>query len=175
MRRTLIVELKNFINKDVKVQGWVQTIRDQKEVQFIVVRDHTGLIQFVLERSKNAKLAEEVSNLTTESAVTLIGRVVENPIVKLGGFEVQLHDLRVESSASLPLPFDLFGRVQPDLDKRLDWRFLDLRQPNNFFIFRVQTTLEMGMREYWYSQGFIEIHSPKLMGSESESRADYLN
>ncbi|PIV19952.1 MAG: aspartate--tRNA(Asn) ligase [Deltaproteobacteria bacterium CG_4_8_14_3_um_filter_45_9] len=172
MRRTLIVELKNFINKDVKVQGWVQTIRDQKEVQFIVVRDHTGLIQFVLERSKNAKLAEEVSNLTTESAVTLIGRVVENPIVKLGGFEVQLHDLRVESSASLPLPFDLFGRVQPELDKRLDWRFLDLRQPNNFFIFRVQTTLEMGMREYWYSQGFIEIHSPKLMGSESESRAE---
>jgi aspartyl-tRNA synthetase len=138
-------------------------------MQFIIVRDHTGLVQVVLERSAKSKLADIISSLSAESAVTIFGRVVENPIVKLGGIEIKLTDLRIESIAS-PLPLDL--SKEPNLDTRLDFRFLDLRQPKNLLIFQVQTTAEAAMREYWMSEGFVEIHSPKLMGSASESGSE---
>jgi aspartyl-tRNA synthetase len=55
---------------------------------------------------------------------------------------------------------------------RLDWRFLDLRRPANTLVFKVQTAVEQAMREYWMKNGFIEIHSPKLMGAASESGAE---
>ena len=51
----------------------------------------------------------------------------------------------------------------------MDWRYLDLRRPQNLLLFSVQTTLEHAMREYWLQKGFLEIHSPKIMGSPSES------
>ena len=54
----------------------------------------------------------------------------------------------------------------------MDWRFLDLRQRRNNLIFRVQTTLEHAMRTWWIERDFIEIHSPKLMSSASESNAE---
>jgi aspartyl-tRNA synthetase len=172
MKRTLIQEAKKFIGKEVKIQGWVKTVRDQKRMQFLIIRDHTGFIQAIVDRSRNPDLATIVSNLTLESTVTIIGRVVENPQVKLGGIEVEISELHIESLAASPLPFDISGNKLPNLDYRLDWRFLDLRRPENLLIFKVQTTAEMAMREYWISKGFIEIHSPKLMGSASESGAE---
>lgn len=172
MKRTLISQLPNHINETVTVKGWVQTIRDQKQVQFLILRDHTGAVQLVAERASNEELARLISDLTTESAVAATGRVVLNAAVKLGGLEIQLSDLSIISRSHSPLPIDPFSRNAPDLDKRLDWRFLDLRVPRNLLIFRVQTAIEMAMREYWLSHGFIEIHSPKLMGTASESGAE---
>ena len=98
--------------------------------------------------------------------------MVSNPNVKLGQLEVQLQTLSVDSISDATLPIDLFGRTETDVDKRLDWRFLDLRQPENQLIFRVQTTVEMAMREFWISNGFVEIHTPKIMGSPSEGGAE---
>jgi aspartyl/asparaginyl-tRNA synthetase len=63
-------------------------------------------------------------------------------------------------------------RTLTDIDKRLDWRFLDLRRPENQLIFRVQTTVEQAMRDFWIAEGFVEIHTPKLMGSASEGGAE---
>jgi aspartyl-tRNA synthetase len=156
----------------VKVQGWVQTLRDQKRMQFLVLRDRTGAVQAALEKAQNPALASALSALTRESAVSAVGRVVENPQVKAGGIEIHLTALRVEGLASSPLPLDPFGPSGPTLDHRLDWRFLDLRRPENLLIFQVQTTAEMAMRRVWLSEGFLEIHSPKLMGSPSESGAE---
>lgn len=174
MNRTLIRDIKKFIGKDVKIQGWIKTIRDQKTVQFLVVRDHTGLVQVVVEKpEQNRSLNNVISTLPVESAVTIIGHVIENPRVRLRGIEVQLNELRVASAPTEPLlPIDISGKTETNLSKRLDWRFLDLRRPENLLIFKVQTTAEMAMREYWISEGFIEIHSPKLMGSASESGSE---
>src|SRR5262249_59632943 len=58
------------------------------------------------------------------------------------------------------------------LDKRIDWRYLDLRRPDRKLIFEVQTRIEQAMREFWREEGFVELHSPKLMGSASESGAE---
>jgi aspartyl-tRNA synthetase len=70
------------------------------------------------------------------------------------------------------MPIDIFGQTETEVDKRLDWRFLDLRQPEKQLIFRIQTTVEMAMREFWVSNGFVEIHSPKIMGTPSEGGAE---
>lgn len=173
MERTLVQDAREKIGEVVALRGFVQAVRNQKAVQFIILRDHTGLIQIVAERSEaNAGLNDRVAGLTRESAVQATGLVVHNPNVRLGQLEVQLKTLSVESPSDETLPIDIFGRTETDVDKRLDWRFLDLRRPENQLIFRIQTTAEMAMREFWISSGFVEIHTPKIMGSPSEGGAE---
>jgi nondiscriminating aspartyl-tRNA synthetase len=173
MERTLVRDAKEKIGECINLRGFVQTVRNQKAVQFIILRDHTGVIQIVAERSEvNSQLNELVVGLTRESAIEVTGVVMSNPNVKLGQLEVQLQTLSVDSMSNATLPIDLFGKTETDLDKRLDWRFLDLRQPQNQLIFRIQTTVEMAMREFWISNGFVEIHTPKIMGSPSEGGAE---
>ena len=172
MERTLIKDLPEHIDQKVTIKGWLHTLRDQKNMQFLIIRDRTGLVQVAHYKKGNLDLAEKISTLGTESALTVIGKVVENKIVKLGGLEIQLEDLLVENPAEIPLPFEPFGEYLPDQDFRLDWRYLDLRRDVNQLIFEIQTTAEQAMREYWIAHDFIEMHSPKIMGAPSESGAE---
>jgi aspartyl-tRNA synthetase len=172
MERTLIGDLRKHIGEKVRIQGFLQTLRDQKKMQFLIIRDLTGLVQVAHWKANNPDLAGQISALGAESVLTITGTVVDNPIVKLGGLEIQLEDLRVESAAESPLPLDPFAETLPSIDYRLDWRFLDMRRPQVTELFKVQTTLEQAFREYWRQHDFIEIHSPKLMGSASESGAE---
>jgi aspartyl-tRNA synthetase len=172
MERTSVADLKKMVGQKVKLQGFMQTLRDQKKMQFIILRDLTGLVQIALWKQGNPELAEKVSKLTTETAISVTGTVVENPVVKLGGIEVQLETLETDNLAAPQLPFDPFSDTLPAIDFRLDWRFIDLRRPEIALIFKVQTTMEMGLREYWIKNNFIEIHTPKLLGAPSESGAE---
>lgn len=173
MERTLIRDAKEKVGELITFKGFVQAVRNQKAVQFIILRDQTGLIQVVAERSEeNKDINELIDALTRESAIEVTGVVVSNPNVKLNQLEAQLKTLRVDSLCDATLPIDLFGKTETEVDKRLDWRFLDLRQPENQLMFRIQTTVEMAMREYWISNGFVEIHTPKIMGSPSEGGAE---
>ena len=134
MTRTLIAELPQKIGEQVTIRGWVNAVRDQKRMQFVVVRDESGLAQVVLGKDERPnELNDEVSTLTAESAVTVSGTVVADERVKLGGLEVRLERLGVDSLAEPELP------VAPDsaLDKRIDWRYLDLRRPDRRLIFEV--------------------------------------
>ncbi len=169
MARTLISELPSHVGEQVTIRGWAQAVRDQKRVQFVVVRDESGLAQAVLGKDDPpTELNEQISSLSVESAVTLTGTVVADERVKLGGVELQLEGIEVDSPAEPEVP------IAPDsaLDKRIDWRYIDLRRPDRRLIFEVQTTVEHAMRDYWSKNGFIEIHTPKLMGSASESGAE---
>lgn len=172
LERTFIANLRQAVGQKVRIQGWLQVLRDQKKMQFLILRDRTGLVQVAFWKPDNLELAKQISGLATESALTVTGIVMDNPQVKLGGLEVQLETLAVEAAAQSPLPFDITAESLPALDFRLDWRFIDLRRPENLLIFQVQTTLEMAMRQYWLDHHFMEIHTPKLMGSPSESGAE---
>jgi len=173
MDRINISDLSNHIDEVVMIKGWLQTLRDQKKMQFLILRDRTGLVQVAHYRPANEELGETISSLGTESALTVVGKVVKNDIVKLGGLEIQLQDLTVESNAQIPLPFDPFDEENmPAIDFRMDWRYLDLRRDQNLLLFKTQTLLEHAMREYWLKDAFIELHSPKIMGSPSESGAE---
>jgi nondiscriminating aspartyl-tRNA synthetase len=169
VKRTLIAELPELIGGRVRLRGWVHALRDQKRVQFIVLRDETGLAQVVLAKdAPPSELNERVSALTVESAVTIVGTVAADERVNLGGLELKLEELEVDSLAEPEVPI----AADSALDKRIDWRYLDLRRPDRRLIFEVQTTAERAMREFWQKESFIEIHTPKLMGSASESGAE---
>ncbi|HEV3047930.1 MAG TPA: aspartate--tRNA(Asn) ligase [Solirubrobacteraceae bacterium] len=169
MRRTLTSELREKVGQQATVRGWVHALRDQKKMQFVILRDEGGLAQVALPKEEpESELNERVSSLAAESAVTLTGTVVADERVKLGGLELRLEAMRVDSPAEPELPI----AADSALDKRIDWRYLDLRRPDRRLIFEVQSTAEHAMREYWREQGFIELHSPKLMGSASESGAE---
>jgi aspartyl-tRNA synthetase len=167
--RTAVADLKTHLDETVELRGWVHAVRDQKRMQFVILRDETGLAQLVLGKDEPpSELNEAISSLTLESAVSVTGVVVADERVKLGGIEVRLGALMVDSPAEPELP------VTPEssLEKRIDWRYLDLRRPDRRLIFEVQSTVEHAMREHWRKEGFIEIHTPKLMGSASESGAE---
>src|SRR3989442_7307239 len=149
------------------------TLFRSKRVQFLIIRDHTGLGQATAERSDDtAVLNDTIASLSRESAVTVIGTVVENAVVKTGGVEVLIRELVVEGGADRLLPLDVSGAKESNPEVRLNWRFLDLRRPENLLIFQTQTAVEHAMRDYWLREGFLELHSPKLMGSASESGAE---
>ena len=169
MKRTLIQQLPTMVDQEVQIAGFAQVIRDQKRMQFVVVRDQTGTAQLLHEKGgDDDTLKVVISSLLQESAIIAIGMVVANPSVKLGGIEIILKSLEVAGVAESPLPIT----HESSLDLLLDWRALSLRWPENALIFRVQTTMEQAMREFWQEQGFVEIHSPKLMGTASESGAE---
>jgi aspartyl-tRNA synthetase len=169
MPRAMIAELAGKLDQRVTVHGWVNALRDQKRTQFLIVRDETGLAQAVLRKEDPpSALNEALSALPAEAAVSVTGVVVADERVKLGGLELRIEELEVEGPAEPELPI----AEDSSLDKRMDWRYLDLRRPDRRLIFEVQSTVEHAMREYWREQGFIELHSPKLMGSASESGAE---
>ncbi len=169
MSRTLTKHLSTMVGQKVQVAGFAHFVRDQKRMQFVVLRDHTGMVQLFHEKGgEDDALKVVISSLTQESAFVASGTVTSNPSVKLGGIEVVLENLQVVGLAESPLPI----AEDSVLDLQLDWRALSIRRPENALIFRVQTTLEQGMREYWDQQEFLEIHSPKLMGTASESGAE---
>jgi nondiscriminating aspartyl-tRNA synthetase len=169
MSRTLISELPEHVGAVASVYGFVKTLRLQARMQFVLVRDHTGLVQVTHQRNADPDEIEKTFEaLTAESAVKITGRVVANPIVKLGGLELIPEQVEVVSLAEVGLPID----EHTSIDQRMDWRFLDLRRPEQRIVFDVQTTVEQAMRRVAVTEGFTELHTPKLMGTASESGSE---
>ncbi|GAB2710574.1 aspartyl-tRNA synthetase [Microbacterium marinum] len=177
--RVLVQQLQSREDGLVSVSGWVETVRDQKKVQFVILRDETGAVQLVNPAIRPTEdgteqdaaalaLTSLISELSTGTFLTATGELKHDERVKLGGVEIKLAGLEIAASALPETPI----AADSGLDKRMDWRFLDLRQRRNNLIFRVQTTLEHAMRTYWIERDYIEIHSPKLMASASESAAE---
>ncbi|HQE47005.1 MAG TPA: OB-fold nucleic acid binding domain-containing protein, partial [Rhodoglobus sp.] len=173
--RTLIKNLLAATDGPVSVSGWVDTVRDQKKVQFVVLRDESGAVQLVNPRASDAdgntiadELSDTISGLAQGTFLTATGELKHDERVKLGGVEIKLEALEIAAAANPETPI----ADDTGVDKRMDWRFLDLRQPKNNLIFRIQTTLEHAWRTYWVEHDFIELHTPKLMASASESKAE---
>ena len=176
LERTTIADLDSHPRGQVTVCGFVETIRSHRTVIFLVIRDETGAVQVVADATDDVPWHDDLKQLTVGTTITVKGDLVDNEVVKLRGLEIQLDELQVESKAMSPLPID----ADTGIGKRLDWRFIDLRSQQKTLIFRVQTLLEHALRSLWIKEGFIEIHSPKIMASASESgselfRLDYFD
>ena len=170
MNKVYVNELKNNIGKEITYSGFVDTVRDKKWVQFLILRDSTGKVQATIEKSeeKNTEMVNLVSSVTKDSVIKVVGKVVENEAVKLGGLEIIPTSIEVLSTA-LELPFDYNNLDGVNLDTRLDYRWLDLRNEKNLLIRKVESCLVQAMRDFLYKQDFMEIHTPKLIGTASES------
>ena len=167
-------ELKKYIGKEIEYSGFVDTIRDKKWVQFVILRDNTGTVQMTIEKSeeKNSEMVELVSHMTLESTVKVTCMVMENEAVKLNGIELIPSKIEVTSVRDGELPFNFNDLVNVNLDTRLDNRFIDLRNDKNMKIFEIQSTLIQYMREFLYQNNFTEIHTPKFIGAASESGSE---
>jgi aspartyl-tRNA synthetase len=172
MKRILTKQIKKKIGQQVKIAGFVQTIRDQGSIKFLIVRDISGSVQVVITKSspEAMKIAE---SLSLESVVEIIGLAKEEKQAP-DGIEIQAEKIKILSLSApkLPIPVIEKGQEETDQQIRLDWRWIDLRKPKKALIFKVWTFMEQAFREYWTQNDYIEIHSPKLMSVPSESGAE---
>lgn len=167
--RSTIATLAAKEDGKVTIGGWVETLRDQKRIQFIIIRDESGSVQVTYPRpAEEDALADKVSTLSHGSFVEITGNLKHDERVKLGGIEILLENLEIVSLSNPDSPI----AEDTSIDKRLDWRFIDMRRPEVNLMLKIQTTIEATWRATWLEDEFIEIHSPKLMGSASESNAE---
>jgi len=142
MERTLIEKIKEKAGQQIKVAGFVHTIRDQGSIKFLIIRDISGTIQVVVTKAKPEALKISES-LSLESVVEIIGLAKAEKQAP-GGIEVAAEKISILSSvpSDLPIPVVEKGNGEVDLQKRLDWRWLDLRKPEKAFVFKVWTLME---------------------------------
>ena len=168
MKKVYVNELNNYIDKEINFSGFVDVIRDKKWVQFVILRDSTGKVQMTVEKENNDEIVELVSSISHDSVINVVGKVVKNEAVKLGGIEIIPTNIEIISKAE-ELPFDYNNLDGVNLDTRLDYRWLDMRNERNTLIRQIESCLTQGMRKYLYDNNFTEIHTPKLIGTASES------
>ena len=180
MERTYIKDVKNNLGQTVTIKGFVDSIRDTKYVVFMTIKDITGTVQATVEKETNAQLAASLEGLTNDSVVTITGKAVENEYVKLHGYEVIPDEVIIESIADalpinrkeIPATKKKKAVERSSIDQRIDYRWIDLRTDENQMMFKVQTVMVNAMRKFLLDNNFIEIHTPKLIGTASESGSD---
>lgn len=174
MAKILFKDLEKYFDQEIEIQGFVDKIRDLQYVQFVVLRDSSAKVQMTLEKNdENKELNDIISKLTKESTILTKGTVFKQEKVKLRGMEFIPTNIEVTSRSEEELPIDILDyNNKSKQDLRLDNRFLDLRLDKNYLIFKGQTLAENAMREYWINNDFIEIHSPKILGTASETGAE---
>lgn len=173
MEKIYCKDLKEYVTKEITFSGFVDSIRDKKWVMFVILKDSTGKLQMTIEKEdeKNQKLLEIMNNITVDSTVKIKGVLKENEAVKLNGMELIPKEIIVTSLAS-PLPFDYNNLEGVNIDTRLDYRFLDFRNEKNRLIRQIESTFVNSMRSFLIEKEFTEIHTPKLLGTASESGSE---
>lgn len=179
--RTTTLETTKKINKTVKLNGWVNTRRDMGKIVFLDLRDRWGIVQVVcVPEELDNKSVEALKDVRPEYVLEIEGVVQErgekqrNKKLATGKIEVLAKNIKILSTVSSELPIAVVEKnaKESELQKRLDWRWIDLRKPKNILIFKVWTLMEQAFREYWTNNDYIEIHSPKFMGAPSEGSAE---
>ena len=144
LNRHTIASLAAQADGPVTIGGWVETLRDQKRIQFIIIRDESGSVQVTYPRPADEDaLADQVSSLSNGSFVEITGNLKHDERVKLGGIEILLTGMKIVSLANPDSPI----ADDTSIDKRLDWRFIDMRRPELNLMMRVQTEIEKTWRE----------------------------
>lgn len=158
--------------KSCLLLGWIEDIRPLGKIAFLTVRDPTGLAQVVL--NKNI-VGEEIFNLANsisrQSIIEVVGKVKKSRSENVPK-EVLAEKISVLSKSNPPFPIDPTGRIFSSLDKRLDPRALDLRNPKTAAIFRIRHTLLKSIRKTFYNLEYIEVNTPKLIGQAAEGGAN---
>jgi aspartyl-tRNA synthetase len=154
---------ETLLGQKVRVGGWIEDIRDIGKLAFVVIRDTTGSVQGIA-TGDNLQL---LKNIPRQSAVIVSG-LVQKSKAKDFSVEVKVEEIILLSKAVHPLPIDPTGRVESAIDKRLDSRALDLRNPKIAAIFRVRSLALHIIRKTLSSRSFIEVNTPKIIGTASE-------
>ena len=163
----------------VRLQGWIDTVRDHGGILFIDLRDREGLTQIVFDPA-NETLAKEFTNLKPESVIAVSGKVLKrsdetiNKDLDTGEVEVHAAELTIHNvSETPPFPMDeTADKVNEDL--RLTHRYLDLRRPSNLNVLRLRHRAAQSARSYFDENGFLEVETPMLFKSTPEGAREFL-
>ena len=167
-RTHLIEDLNSSMEgKDVIFGGWVVDLRKLGKMAFLTVRDVTGMCQVIVKGDSMSLL----EGLNRQSVVRILGKIQASK-AKDFDFEVSATEIQVLAKAEYPLPIDPIGRLESDIDNRLNSRALDMRNQKTASIFKLRSKVLASIRETLIKRKFIEINTPKIIGSASEGGAD---
>lgn len=177
LRTHLCAELnEKHIGKEVQVCGWCNTYRDHGGVIFIDLRDKSGIIQLVCDPNSQAhSIASSVRDeyvLIAKGKIRARGEGLENPKLKTGMIEVVLESLVIENKS--PTPPIAIGDESVNEELRLKYRYLDLRSPKAYNIFKIRSDAAIAARNSLQKMGFLEVETPILTKATPEGARDYL-
>lgn len=167
------------IGETVTIMGWVQKNRNKGGLDFVDVRDRSGIIQAVFEEGKtDSALLEKAAKLRAEYVVAIVGKVEKrsgavNTNIATGEIEIIPEELRVLSEAETP-PFQVEENSKTKEEVRLKYRYLDLRRPDMQRNLLMRSQVATLTRQFLADEGFLEIETPVLVGSTPEGARDYL-
>ncbi len=158
------------------VVGWVQKIRILSKMIFIDLRDWTGLLQIVV-FAKNSSLYEKAKRITSESIVQFTGDVVcrktVNPKLDTGNFELLAEKMNI-ISISKELPMEVCSIHESSESTRMKYRYLDIRREQMLSNLRIRNAITNTIRNYFQSNGYLEIETPILNSSTPEGARDFI-
>lgn len=177
MQRTLAIETTKKIGKEVRLCGWINTRRDHGKIVFIDLRDRTGIVQIVFEPEQVNNLVQQ---LRPEWVIEVTGKVQKrpkgmvNPKIETGSIEIAGRKLKVYSQAkTLPFSIESDG-YEISEEKRLKYRYLDLRRPRLQKNLKIRQQVVQLMREFLLREQFYEVETPLLTKSTPEGSRDFL-
>ena len=176
--RTLTTHTIEAIGQPVTVQGWVQTRRDHGGLIFIDIRDHTGIVQLVInpEHAEAFAVAEQLRDEFVISAAGVVNEREEglkNDKIPTGSVEIVVSSLDILNRAEA-LPIQPFAEAQAGEELRLKYRYLDLRRPKMQHILRRRAEMFSTIRSYMEGNDFTEVTTPILANSSPEGARDFL-
>lgn len=169
---------ESLVGQEVLVCGWSNSYRDHGGVVFIDLRDNSGLVQLVCDCASTPKayeIAQSVRDefvLVAKGKVRLRGEGLENPKLKTGRIEILLSSLTIENKAKTPPILVNDENISDEL--KLKYRYLDLRNPKAFSIFKTRSDITMAARNSLQKMGFLEVETPILTRQTPEGARDYL-
>ncbi len=156
-----------MIGQKVILGGWVEDLRKLGKMTFLTIRDVTGITQVIVKGGLNSK----IEDLTRQSVVRING-IIQETKAKDFDYEVNAEEIEVLAKAIHPLPIDPLGRLESNIDTRLNSRALDMRNQKTASIFKLRHYVLASIRKTLTEKKFIEINTPKIIGSASEGGAN---
>jgi aspartyl-tRNA synthetase len=178
MTRTLAFEATQKVGETITAKGWVHARRDHGGLIFIDLRDHTGLLQLVIQ-PETAEAFKQAEDLRDEYVISVTGAVKErdgelkNDKIATGGIEMVVQELHVLNRAEV-LPIQPFAEAQANEELRLKYRYLDLRRPKMQHMLKMRSQYNKRIRSYMDERDFMEITTPILANSSPEGARDFL-
>ena len=178
-KRVLAIHTPDNVGEIITVAGWVHSRRDHGGLIFIDLRDHTGLVQLVInpDRAEAFRLAESLRDefvIRASGVVTERGEGLKNPNIASGDVEIVVENLEILNRAET-LPIQPFAEEnQAGEDLRFKYRYLDLRRPTMQQMLKKRAEMYRRMHQYMDDRDFIEIQTPILANSSPEGARDFL-
>jgi len=155
------------VGKEVVLGGWIEDLRKLGKMTFLTIRDVSGISQVIVKGELNDKLGE----INRQSVVSIKG-IVQETKARDFDFEIKAEEIDILGKAIHPLPVDPIGRVESNIDTRLNYRALDMRNQKTASIFKLRHHVLASLRKTLSDKKFIEITTPKIIGSASEGGAN---